>query len=68
MSKIKITANTAQKLTDLSPMPYGCHKGDRMIDIPESYLLFLYTNGHAYGPVKEYIEDNMDAIRSKQRK
>lgn len=57
-----------EKLTDISPMPYGVHRGERMIDVPESYLLYLWTSDKMTEPVREYIKENMDAIRANQRK
>lgn len=51
-----------EKLTDSSIMPFGKYQGDRLIDIPASYLLWLYENNKA-GSIKSYIEENLDAIR-----
>lgn len=48
--------------TDSSLMPFGKYKGDRLIDVPGSYLLWLYENDKA-GSIKGYIEDNLDAIK-----
>jgi uncharacterized protein (DUF3820 family) len=56
------------KLTDTSLMPFGEHKGKRMIDVPESYLLFLWTNNKMTDQVREYINDNLDVIKANQRK
>lgn len=56
------------KLTDTSAMPFGIHKGKRMIDIEQSYLLWLYINDKCNAEVKEYIKDNLDVLRSQQRK
>lgn len=50
------------KLTDSSLMPFGKYKGDKLIDIPASYLLWLYENDKA-GAIKSYIEENLDAIK-----
>lgn len=58
-------------LTDESLMPFGKFKGIRMEDVPGSYLLWLYDEwtlpnprfGFVNTDVKEYIEDNMDAIK-----
>lgn len=51
-----------EKFTDSSKMPFGKYKGDRLIDIPASYLLWLYENDRA-GSIKSYIEENLDAIK-----
>lgn len=51
------------KLTDDSPMPYGRYEGDAMIDVPASYLIWLYENNKCNVEVNEYIEDCIDALR-----
>ena len=50
-------------LTDESPMPFGKHKNKKMIDVPASYLLFLFEENKCNKEVKEYIEDNMDVLK-----
>ena len=50
-------------LTDESLMPFGAHKGKRMIDVPASYLMWLHDNNRASGLVKEYIDDNLQALK-----
>lgn len=52
----------ADKLNDDSPMPWGAHKGKAMVDVPAKYLLYLHDEGKCSGAVKEYIEENMDAL------
>ena len=45
-------------------MPWGIHAGEKMEDVPDKYLLYLYESKKVrYGPVFEYIIDNLDAIR-----
>lgn len=51
-----------EKFTDSSLMPFGKYKGVRLIDIPASYLLWLYDSNKA-GSIKGYIKDNLDAIK-----
>jgi uncharacterized protein (DUF3820 family) len=50
------------KLDDESPMPWGKFKGEKMVNVPASYLLWLYDNNRGSAEVKEYIEDNMQAL------
>lgn len=50
-------------LTDDSLMPFGKFKGEEMINVPASYLIWLYDNDKCSGEVKEYIEDNLDVLR-----
>ena len=50
------------KLTDDSRMPYGKYKEDKMINVPASYLIWLYDNNKCSGDVREYIKDNYDVL------
>jgi len=52
-----------QVLTDESEMPWGKHKGEEMINVPASYLLWLYDNEKCSGSVLDYIKDNLEALR-----
>lgn len=52
------------KITDDSIMPWGAHKGKQMSEVPDSYLLWLYENNKVSGVIREYIKDNLDAIKS----
>jgi uncharacterized protein (DUF3820 family) len=51
-------------LTDSSPMPFGKHRGKRMEDVPASYLLWLWDDGHWQqpGPLHEYIKESFAAL------
>jgi len=51
------------KDTDL--MPFGVHKGEKMANIPASYLMWVEDNVRENSITKkvlEYIEENRDAI------
>lgn len=50
-------------MTDNDPMPFGKYKGEKMANVPASYLLWLYENSKVYGDVKEYIEENINALK-----
>jgi uncharacterized protein (DUF3820 family) len=50
------------EMTDASLMPFGVHKGKKLIDVPAPYLIFLHDNGTA-GSVGKYIIENMDVLR-----
>lgn len=60
------------KDTDL--MPFGAHKGKRMIDVPASYLLWFYEENKAFKTkgdglkVWKYAEDNLEVLKSQTRK
>lgn len=49
-----------EALTDKSLMPFGKYKGKALIEIPDEYFLWLYTNNLKDGTLKDYIEDNFD--------
>lgn len=48
-------------MDDQSPMPFGKYKGRKMEDVPASYLLWFREQG-GIGPVREYIEENLQAL------
>lgn len=59
-----------EELTDLSPMPFGKHRGEAMQDVPASYLHWLWTeggNGNMHGPVADYIRRNLHALKQEHR-
>lgn len=49
-------------LNDNSFMPFGKYKGEKMENVPASYLLWLYDNNVTNKDVKQYIEDNLDVL------
>ena len=53
------------ELTDLSPMPFGMHKGKPMQDVPASYLHYLWSNGvkSEKSPLHDYIQKNLQALK-----
>ena len=51
-------------MTDESIMSIGKYKGEKMANVPASYLLWLYENGNIYGELKQYIADNLEVIKS----
>lgn len=59
------------ELTDESLMPFGKHKGEKMANVPASYLLWIYDEwtlpnprfGFVHKEVKAYIEENLDALK-----
>jgi uncharacterized protein (DUF3820 family) len=42
-------------------IPFGVHKGTKLKYLPDKYLYFL-SQGDCYGKIKEYIDENIDAI------
>ena len=64
------------KLTDESLMPFGKYKGEKMVNVPASYLMWIYDEwtlpnprfGFAYKDVKVYIEENLDVLQEEIKK
>lgn len=54
---------SATELHDKSPMPFGKYKGKALIDVPAKYLLWLADNGCDHAGVKQYILNNLAALR-----
>lgn len=55
-------------LTDNDIMPFGKHKGIKMANVPDSYLLWLYETDKCGPDVKGYITDNIEAIKANVRR
>lgn len=63
-----------EELNDLSPMPFGKHKGEPMQDIPVEYLHWLWTKAEIYKAsypnqrlVSKYIKDNLQALKDENK-
>jgi len=51
-------------LKDDSPMPWGKeHKGKAMVDVPASYLLWMWENKKGGPFVRKYIKDNLEVLK-----
>lgn len=50
-------------MSDESLMPFGKYKGVRLAEVPDAYLLWIYENNKCSGGLKNYIEDNLEAIK-----
>jgi len=55
-------------LNDNSPMPFGMYKGEKMANVPASYLMWLYDENKCNKEVREYIEDNLDVLQEEIKK
>ena len=55
------------ELTDHSPMPWGKYKGEAMINVPASYLLWLWDNDKCSGNVKRYIMGDLEVLRKQAK-
>jgi uncharacterized protein (DUF3820 family) len=63
-----------QKMTDTSLMPWGKYKGKRLIDIPAGYFIWLWDDwgiqksGELHRGLREYISNNLQALRQEVKK
>lgn len=55
-------------MTDESILTFGMHKGKRLIDVPASYLIWLYEENKCGSELRAYIEDNMQALRKEAKR
>lgn len=55
-------------MTDESLMPFGKYRGEKMANVPASYLMWAWDNKivsvHKWPKVWIYIRENLDAIKS----
>lgn len=49
--------------TDESLMPFGQFKGTKLANVPASRLIYLYETGLKPGPLRDYIEKNLDWLQ-----
>lgn len=47
-------------------MPFGKHKGESLLDIPVSYLEWIYDNIELDGDLEESVSDAIDLLTSEQ--
>ena len=40
-----------------NPMPYGKYKGIKLIDLPESYVIWIYENALPKGEIGELLAE-----------
>ena len=50
-------------MTDNDLMPFGEYKGQKMANVPASYLVWLYENKKCYGEIFGYIRDNYEVLK-----
>jgi len=49
-------------MNDESIMPFGRYKGQKLANVPASYLLWCYDQEWCRGHLKVYIEDNKEVL------
>lgn len=55
-------------LTDHCSMPFGKYKGEKMANVPASYLIYLNTLDDLHPGVKAYIQENLDALNEEVKR
>lgn len=53
-----------QTMTDNSVMPFGRYRGKKLIQVPAVYLLWLYEKGDINPELKNYIHENLQALKT----
>lgn len=57
-----------EKLTDDSILQYGQkHRGKKLSEVPDSYLVWLYDNANIPADLKTYIEESVPLIQAQVR-
>ncbi len=51
-------------MNDESAMPFGKYKGEKLVNVPAEYLLYIYENYQLFSDLRQYITDNLDVIKS----
>jgi uncharacterized protein (DUF3820 family) len=49
-------------MNDNSIMPYGAYQGQKMVNVPADYLLWLLEEKRASNEVKKYVEANKEVL------
>jgi uncharacterized protein (DUF3820 family) len=62
MKTYQISFNNKKIMDDNSLMPWGKYKGTSLVNVPASYLVWIYKNDKCSGEVKEYIKENWDVL------
>ena len=58
-------------MNDSSLVPFGEHKGSKLIDVHFNYLIWIYENNRCgNSELKDYIKDNLEVLKlqSKNKK
>jgi len=54
-------------MDDESLMPFGEFKNRKLVNVPASYLIFLYEEEKCDEELKEYIEDNLEILKREKK-
>ncbi|HTI94708.1 MAG TPA: DUF3820 family protein [Puia sp.] len=56
------------KFTDKTPIPFGKYKGTALANVPAATLLWYWDNITLSEPMKEYIRENLDALKAEAKR
>ena len=56
------------KYTDKTLIPFGKYKGTALANVPAATLLWCWENINLSEPMKEYIRDNLDALKQEAKR
>jgi len=49
-------------------MPFGKYKGEQLLDIPASYLEWIYDNLELNGDLEQAVSDAIDILRGEKNR
>ena len=55
-----------EKYTDKTILQFGAHKGKALANVPAGYLLYLHGEGCKNVMLRNYIEDNLEALKKEE--
>jgi len=50
-------------LTDNSLIPFGKYTGQKLANVPASYLIWIFENNKCTAEIAKYINENMDVLK-----
>lgn len=56
-----------EDLTDQSIINFGQYKGRKLVNVPGTYLLWVYENVEGHGLLKKYIKDNLEILKQERQ-
>ncbi len=54
-------------VADTFIMPFGKHKGEKIVNVPAEYLLFMFESNKLFGTTKQYVSENLDVLRKEKK-
>jgi uncharacterized protein (DUF3820 family) len=55
-------------ITDESIMQFGKFKGEKLANVPASYLIWLHKENKAFGDLKKYIDENLQVLEAELKR